>query len=176
MNIKEWLKSLGLGCYADTFIEHNIDIKLLSQLTEDDLKELGIGSVVHRKKILIAIDKFEQEKGQKVSPHSTIVDLSQLPSILAIPLAEYFKETNPILKLWNACHVAELTLRFAVVTGLADLKRGGKLKHDLLTELQYRIEKPTFGEWKLLAAAVSKRLSSKKSIVPELIELVNTSL
>jgi hypothetical protein len=39
------------------------------------------------------------------------VNLSQMPSVLAIPLQEYIDETNPVLKLWHACDVVELTLR-----------------------------------------------------------------
>jgi len=41
-SIKTWLESLGLGKYADSFIFHDIDLSILADLNNDDLKELGV--------------------------------------------------------------------------------------------------------------------------------------
>ena len=55
MDVEEWLKGLGLGQYAPAFAENDIDLAVLVQLTEVDLKELGISSLGHRKRLLAAI-------------------------------------------------------------------------------------------------------------------------
>ena len=54
-DLAEWLGRHGLGQYAQTFAENNIDYSILPDLTEDDLEKLGV-SLGHRKKLLRAID------------------------------------------------------------------------------------------------------------------------
>jgi hypothetical protein len=55
MDLGEWLKGLGLGQYADAFAENDIDFSLLKDVTDADLKELGVASLGHRKRLLAAI-------------------------------------------------------------------------------------------------------------------------
>src|ERR1700746_3355060 len=52
--IAEWLASIGLSEYAQRFAENGIDVSVLRDLTEQDLKDLGI-LLGHRRKILRAI-------------------------------------------------------------------------------------------------------------------------
>lgn len=59
-HVSEWLELLGLGQYASNFIDNDIDGQLLPQLTDTDLKELGISSLGHRKKIIGAIEILVQ--------------------------------------------------------------------------------------------------------------------
>ncbi len=59
-HVSEWLEQLGLSQYASNFIDNDIDAQLLTQLTETDLKELGISSLGHRKKIIGAIETLVQ--------------------------------------------------------------------------------------------------------------------
>ena len=40
--IREWLSSHGLSGYADRFAENRIDLSILPDLTDEDLKELGV--------------------------------------------------------------------------------------------------------------------------------------
>jgi hypothetical protein len=40
--MQTWLESLELGRYADTFSDHKIGPDILTELTREDLKELGI--------------------------------------------------------------------------------------------------------------------------------------
>ena len=54
MPIAQWLEKLGMSEYIRRFAEHNVDLSVLGDLSEQDLKELGI-SVGHRRKILAAI-------------------------------------------------------------------------------------------------------------------------
>ncbi len=55
MNVAGWLRDLGLDQYAEAFAENEIDGETLPALTGDDLKEIGVGPLGHRKKLLAAI-------------------------------------------------------------------------------------------------------------------------
>src|ERR1700751_2845987 len=55
MDIEGWLRSLGLERYEAAFRENEIDDAILPRLTAEDLKELGVGPVGHRRKLLDAI-------------------------------------------------------------------------------------------------------------------------
>src|SRR3954462_962097 len=55
MNVEAWLKSLELEQYAAAFHENDVDAEVLPTLTADDLKELGITSIGHRRRLLEAI-------------------------------------------------------------------------------------------------------------------------
>ena len=55
-DLAEWLGRHGLGQYAKTFAENNIDYSVLPDLTENDLEKLGVSSLGHRKKLLRAIE------------------------------------------------------------------------------------------------------------------------
>src|SRR6266480_1264185 len=55
-DLAEWLGRHGLGQYAQTFAENNIEYSVLTDLTEHDLEKLGVSSLGHRKKLLRAIE------------------------------------------------------------------------------------------------------------------------
>jgi hypothetical protein len=55
MDIVVWLRSLGLGKYEAIFRENDIDDTVLLTLTGEDLKELGVASFGHRRKLVDAI-------------------------------------------------------------------------------------------------------------------------
>src|ERR1700756_677721 len=54
MDVGGWLRDLGLGRYERAFIENAIDSDVLPELTEGDLKNLGI-PLGHRKRLIKAI-------------------------------------------------------------------------------------------------------------------------
>ena len=55
MDVGEWVRGLGLGQYEAAFRDNEIDGKILPALTTEDLKELGVAVVGHRRRILQAI-------------------------------------------------------------------------------------------------------------------------
>ena len=55
MDIATWLRDLGLERYLEAFRANDVDADVLRALTADDLKELGVTSLGHRKKLLDAI-------------------------------------------------------------------------------------------------------------------------
>jgi SAM domain (Sterile alpha motif) len=55
VDIAGWLRALGLERYEAAFRENDVDAGLLSNLTADDLKEIGVMSLGHRRRLLEAI-------------------------------------------------------------------------------------------------------------------------
>ena len=65
MDIVVWLRSLGLGQYEAAFRENEIDETVLSNLTAEDPKDLGVGIVGHRRKLLDAIAALRSDAETK---------------------------------------------------------------------------------------------------------------
>ena len=59
--IADWLGKLGLGQYAQRFAENDINFTILSDLSDQDLKELGVSSLGHRRQLLRAIAELNIE-------------------------------------------------------------------------------------------------------------------
>jgi hypothetical protein len=55
MDLSAWLRNLGLGQYEQAFRDNAIGLDVLLQLTKEDLKEIGVVPVGHRRKLLDAI-------------------------------------------------------------------------------------------------------------------------
>ena len=55
MDVAEWLRGLGLDQYVSAFRANDIDAEVLRRLTAEDLRELGVASVGHRRRLLDAI-------------------------------------------------------------------------------------------------------------------------
>jgi class 3 adenylate cyclase len=55
MDVAEWLRGLGLEQYAPAFRDNDIDGQVLRRLTGEDLRELGVASVGHRRRLLDAV-------------------------------------------------------------------------------------------------------------------------
>ena len=56
--IADWLEKLGLAEYAQRFADNAIDLSVIRDLTEQDLRELGV-LLGHRRKILRAIAELD---------------------------------------------------------------------------------------------------------------------
>ena len=61
MDVGDWLRRLGLEQYEASFRENKIDDTVLPSLTAEDLKDLGVGFVGHRRKLLDAIAALRTE-------------------------------------------------------------------------------------------------------------------
>jgi hypothetical protein len=81
IDVGGWLRGLGLGQYEAAFRENNIDDAVLPNLTAEDLKDLGIGTVGHRRQLLDAISALRAgSSGDVPSP----VPASTPPSTPAV--------------------------------------------------------------------------------------------
>jgi predicted ATPase/class 3 adenylate cyclase len=75
--VADWLAKLGLGQYAQRFAENDINFDILADLTDQDLKDIGISSLGHRRQVLRAIGELG------VTPNATAPD----PAAAAAPAA-----------------------------------------------------------------------------------------
>ena len=55
MDVAAWLEGLGLERYVPAFRDNEIDWEVLPKLTSEDLREIGVAAVGHRRKLLDAI-------------------------------------------------------------------------------------------------------------------------
>jgi class 3 adenylate cyclase/predicted ATPase len=67
--IREWLSSHSLSDYADRFVENRIDLSVLPDLTDDDLKELGV-FLGDRRRILRLIAELATKSQLPAAPGS----------------------------------------------------------------------------------------------------------
>jgi class 3 adenylate cyclase len=55
MDVADWLRKLGFERYEAAFRENDVDAELLLGLTDNDLKDIGVNSLGHRRRLLEAI-------------------------------------------------------------------------------------------------------------------------
>ena len=67
MDLGGWLRSLGLEQYEAAFRENAIDDTILLSLTAEDLKEMGVGPIGHRRKFLDAIANLRADGNAKAT-------------------------------------------------------------------------------------------------------------
>ena len=80
MDIVVWLRGLGLGKYEAAFRENEIDETVLPGLTAEDLKELGVAALGHRRKLLDAIAALRADASGK-APSADVATASSAPSV-----------------------------------------------------------------------------------------------
>ena len=84
--IADWLQKLGLGQYAQRFAENDISFSILPDLTDQDLKEMGI-SLGHRRQLLREIANLGKTTGAP----------SLAPSVSALSLSEISDSDIPMV-------------------------------------------------------------------------------
>ena len=72
MDVGIWLRSLGLGQYEAAFRDNEIDDEVLPKLTVDDLKDLGVAIVGHRRKIMAAIEALTASAAPRPKPRRPV--------------------------------------------------------------------------------------------------------
>ena len=82
--IADWLESLGMSEYAQRFAENDIDCTILSDLTDQDLKDIGVASLGHRRKLLRAIATFGDPP---VASSATSLEAASSPAPVAPSVA-----------------------------------------------------------------------------------------
>ena len=68
MDVAHWLRALGLECYEAAFCANDVGAELLPNLTAEDLKDLGVTSVGHRRELLKAIAALRSDGLLAVDP------------------------------------------------------------------------------------------------------------
>ena len=125
--IADWLQRLGLGQYAKRFAENDINFAVLPDLTDQDLKELGVTSLGHRRQLLRAITELKgSEEGTPqpstediapIAPHDTAerrqvtVMFSDLVGSTALSARMDPEDLREVISAYQKC-VAETVQRF----------------------------------------------------------------
>src|SRR5580693_8909396 len=79
-HIADWLEKLGLGQYAQRFAENHINFGILADLTDQDLKEIGISSLGHRRQLLRAIAELGVTSIAVTAPGPVVAGAPAMPS------------------------------------------------------------------------------------------------
>src|SRR6059058_4419735 len=69
MDVANWLNQLGLEHYQNAFAAHGVDAEVLQELTVEDLKEMGVSVLGHRRKLLTAMEGLRRESS-RVAPRT----------------------------------------------------------------------------------------------------------
>ena len=103
-----------------------------------------------------------------------------LPSVIAIPLFEYRKESHPVMQLHRLCDAVEILTRFFTIVAIGELRKtlnNEPLPEEIIRDLQPRIERPTFGQWRDMLHVVVRALANAQNLlVPELPSFVSNLL
>ena len=120
--IADWLQNLGLGQYAQRFAENDISFLILTDLTDQDLKELGVASLGHRRQLLRAIAELtgrekDAPKAAIAAPQNTAerrqvtVMFSDLVGSTALSARMDPEDLREVISAYQKC-VAETVGRF----------------------------------------------------------------
>ena len=112
MKVAVWLEQLGLEQYTDSFLENEVDGEVLVTLTADDLRDLGVAKVGHRRKLLNAIAALSTSADVDTYPRSQSVETTTTAAdsaALAIPASRHEAERR------------HLTIMFVDMVGSTEL-------------------------------------------------------
>ena len=125
--IADWLEEFGLGRYASAFAENDIDFSVLPDLSDADLRELGIGSLGHRKRLLAAI---EARRAAPLRRAAEPVDAPQGERRQATILFADLSGFTALSRSLDAEQVHELVARFTSMVDGVIVGYGGSIdKH-----------------------------------------------
>jgi class 3 adenylate cyclase len=132
MDITAWLRSLGLEQYEPAFRENDVDAGVLPRLTSEDLKDIGVTSVGHRRRMLDAIAVLQEEPGDRAAASQ------QAPTAAAVPSAER----------------RQLTIMFVDLVGSSALS--GRLDPEQMREVIRAYQNAVAGEITRFEGSVAK--------------------
>ena len=118
--IADWLEKLGLSEYADRFAENRIDFSVLRDLTDQDLKEIGV-VLGDRRKILRAVSELagaapaapliEPKPQDSAERRQVTVMFSDLVGSTALSARMDPEDLREVISAYQKC-VAETVQRF----------------------------------------------------------------
>jgi hypothetical protein len=100
MDVVVWLRSLGLEEYEAAFRDNKINERVLPNLTQEDLKEIGVGPVGHRRMLLEAIAALRTDASGK-PPSADVATTSSAPSVSPEDRAERRQVTVMFSAKWR---------------------------------------------------------------------------
>ena len=76
VEIADWLQAIGVPQYARNFHDHHVDEALLPSLTAEDLRDMGVASVGHRRLMLNAIAALSKRPDEELAERHSELDQS----------------------------------------------------------------------------------------------------
>ena len=67
VDVASWLRNLGLERYEATFRENDVGAEDLCHLTAEDLKDIGVAAIGHRRRLLVAIAKLREDSAPQMA-------------------------------------------------------------------------------------------------------------
>jgi class 3 adenylate cyclase len=107
LDIDGWLSGIGFAQYAEMFRANDINIELLGRLTNDDLKDIGVVSLGHRKKLLEAIAELGSAPAAAPAP----------PRVVPVPTPETVAPPPISVPVETAGERRHLTVMFCDLVG-----------------------------------------------------------
>ena len=93
MDVEAWLQGLGLERYARAFRDNEIDWEVLPKLTSEDLREIGVAAIGHRRKLLDAIAALGASASTTAAT-AAVSDASASPDAERRQLTVMFRSTG----------------------------------------------------------------------------------
>src|SRR3954464_7513948 len=118
MDVADWLRTLGLDQYEAAFRENGVDAEVLPTLTGEELKDIGVSLIRHRRRLLEAIATLQNDSA-----------LSQA----AEPSGDHPASTSAEEAVPHAGERRQLTVMFCDLVGSTAL--GEKLDPEELRDL-----------------------------------------
>ena len=117
-SLSDWLSQLGLESYAALFLGNDITFALLPETTADDLRDIGIASVGHRRILLTAIAKLQAQAASDANPSGGLFEgrKETLPAV--------FKDTSGVIEVLDKPDSHQhrlLTVMFCDLVGSTEL-------------------------------------------------------
>jgi class 3 adenylate cyclase len=88
MDVGDFLRELGLDQYEAAFRDNGIDMRVLPKLTAEDLKDLGVAMVGHRRLLLEAIAALREPAAPPVMAGADAPDVAPIQAPQVSPGAE----------------------------------------------------------------------------------------
>lgn len=143
INIRSWLEELGLGKYKEVFEKNEIDGEVVPQLTEQDIRELGL-PVGPRRKLLNAIQALKQDSFAYGGTEVRATSSSLLPHHYVPPhLAERMRNAREAVEGERK----QVTILFADIKGSTalvdqlDPEQASKLLHPVLQAMMSAVHR-----------------------------------
>ena len=119
MDVADWLRKLGLEQYEPAFRANEIDARVLPSLTAEDLKDLGVNLVGHRRRLLDAIAALRApETSPTPGPPTASIAGSPLPYPL---LPELDPGITAEARMGSEAERRQLTVMFCDLVGSTEL-------------------------------------------------------
>ena len=113
MDVRAWLESLGLGDYANAFVANDVDAVLLLSLTVEDLRDMGVVSVGHRRRLLDAIAALNAPAAVKPDQPQAIA----LPAAVPMGAAPIAPAGPTLIQTTSTVQRRQITVVFCDLVG-----------------------------------------------------------